>query len=874
MSRDSAKTTKSFILFKAFVLLALIIVWITPIGSDSGSTSIVFTDIPKWGQEGQLKGVVYGANVSQARLYVFEFLPDLGWYAKPNCSAVPIQGTGEFSVVLDANLIDRNATRYSAYLLPASVGIPCVDSAEALPFAVTRADVRLATASVPRLPGYKTITFSGLDWYVKSAPVKVYPGPQSFTEDQVSVDAQGRLHLKLGRCLNSTEWCAAEVFTTQRVGYGNYRFTTESPLNALDQNTTLGLFTWDEQEAAKFHQEWDIEFSRWGDPNASFNSQYVVQPYNVSGNMVRFLTSPASQTTHTVTWNPTQVGFISSVGSGGGSLISQFTYAPTPPGPIPAPGDVRLHLNYYVAVGQAPSVPVDREVIISSVQYTPFNPQVGLSRTGDSVSFVASSYQIPLTAGSSTCVATVESDSPWLTITGSSSIAGSGALQYSVSNNLGTARTGNLILRSSNCTPTLGRQVFSVNQAGFVCDPDFTSPSTHVGFIGAVRSVGVRALSSACSWSVSSSAPWLKIVAGSSGAGDGNPQFSVDTNSDQSLRPAWLQLNNGRLHFVYQDAAAALFALSPSAVTSCGETTAQFGVSWSAPGSVEIHTTSATGPLIGQFGASGSALLPKLADGVILYLIQVGGPGSPRSLATARTSVLSDHCGDPAISALGISNAASSSPFAIAPDGLATIKGVGLASTIAQSDAPYPERLGGIEVLISGIKCPISYVSPGQINFLVPAGIPPGRHLITVGSASAEVDVLATAPGIFTLSGDGTGTAIAATVAVFSDGTSRGYLPIYQCGGSGCVPSPIDLPPNLAELYVILYTTGVRNLKTASALIGSLVPDIVFAGPISVYPGVDIVSLKLTRFSGLSGRQSVRLKVDGLDSNAVDVAFR
>ena len=107
------------------------------------------------------------------------------------------------------------------------------------------------------------------------------------------------------------------IYTKDRVGYATYAFQIDSPLNNLDPNITLGLFTWDELATDQYHRDWDIEFSRWGIPNSGANTQYVVQPYSAPGNMIRFLMSPAAPTTHTVTWWANQVFF--------GSAASSYT---------------------------------------------------------------------------------------------------------------------------------------------------------------------------------------------------------------------------------------------------------------------------------------------------------------------------------------------------------------------------------------------------------------------------------------------------------------------------------------------------------------------------------------------------------------------
>lgn len=700
---------------------------------------------------------------------------------------------------------------------------------------------------------------------MKTAPVPVYPGPQYYVQQNAFVDGLGQLHLRLSKCGDA--WCAGEIFTTQNLGYGTYSFSLNSAVNNLDPNVTLGLFTWDGQAGDQNNREWDIEFGRWGNSNATTNAQYVVQPFNAPGNLQRFLMSPAATSNHTVTWLPNSVQFRS---TSGGAQISQWTY-PGSALAIPAPGGVRLHLNLYVGVGSAPTVPLTQEVVISNFQYTPSGAQTGFSRNLDNAGFLAGSYSVPTKSLGSSCLASIESDSPWLTVTRPNPISGGQNVEYSASDNIGTPRTGNLLLQSPNCGVEIGSQILTVVQQGFICGPSFTTDSTHVGFLQTVRSVFIRGVASACSWNVTSAAPWLKIVSANTGAGDGSVQFSVDRNSDLSQRVGTLSLNNGQTHFVNQDASGTAIALSPLAVAACGSQVPQFAVSWTSPSSVDIRLGSPGGQLFGQFGPSGSAMLPALGDGTPIYLV---ASRSTVPIASARVSILPTDCSAATVLPAGIVNAASFAPISVAPGSLVTIYGKNLATATARANsAQYPSSLGGISVMVSGVACPLLYVSTSQINFLVPAELPPGRHLLTVGSASSDLIVSGVSPGIFTLAANGAGVPLASLVAVTREGASVALSP-YRCDASGCAAAPMALPPGTTELYVVLYGTGIRNARGMVASIGSSAAEIPYFGAQPQFPGLDQVNLLVRNPAGFSGRQPLSLSVDGVNSNTVELFFQ
>ena len=97
----------------------------------------------------------------------------------------------------------------------------------------------------------------------------------------------------------------------------------------------------------------------------------------------------------------------------------------------------------------------------------------------------------------------------------------------------------------------------------------------------------------------------------------------------------------------------------------------------------------------------------------------------------------------------------------------------------------------------------MSYVSSGQVNFIVPETVPPGRHDIRIGSAVGEILVLPAAPGIFTANGRGTGVPIASVIAVLNDGT-RIDTSAFTCGSSACGPAAIRVPGDLREMHLVL----------------------------------------------------------------------
>lgn len=102
----------------------------------------------------------------------------------------------------------------------------------------------------------------------------------------------------------------------------------------------------------------------------------------------------------------------------------------------------------------------------------------------------------------------------------------------------------------------------------------------------------------------------------------------------------------------------------------------------------------------------------------------------------------------------GVGNAADYAP-AVAPGSLATVVGTGLAPTTGSAASlPLPTTLNGVSVTLGGRPARLSYISPTQINFQVPAATPagPANLAVTVNGAASNsflVTVTAAAPGVF-----------------------------------------------------------------------------------------------------------------------------
>jgi len=233
------------------------------------------------------------------------------------------------------------------------------------------------------------------------------------------------------------------------------------------------------------------------------------------------------------------------------------------------------------------------------------------------------------------------------------------------------------------------------------------------------------------------------------------------------------------------------------------------------------------------------------------------------------------------ISADAVESSAAPS-VAVAPSSLATLYGTNLASGTTQAAAlPLPTTLGGLTLSVTDatgalLAATLSFVSPSQVNFLLPGGAALGDATFTATSASgsqtATTLIQNVAPTLFSMSGTGSGVAAATAVEVpAANPQQQTPVPVFACGASGCTATPINVGVS-GTVYLTLYGTGIRNLSTLAnvqvSINGVNVP-VQYAGAQPSFPGLDQVNVSLPAALSGSGNANVVLTVDGQVSNTV-----
>jgi hypothetical protein len=218
------------------------------------------------------------------------------------------------------------------------------------------------TAAV--VPSPKTINFSGYQWALSSGSIYRAGSRNLFDPANVWTDANGALHLRITG--SQGKWTAAEVKLTRSLGYGTYRFQVRD-ISRLEPSAVLTFVSWDGVGTEQNRRELDVELSDWGHLNND-NAHYVVQPYYIPANIVRFRI-PAGVFTHSFHWEPGQVTFATAAGSGGPGvrLLKQHVFTSG----VPAAGNESVRISLYVFnQGQVP-LKKGNEVVIEKFEYLP-----------------------------------------------------------------------------------------------------------------------------------------------------------------------------------------------------------------------------------------------------------------------------------------------------------------------------------------------------------------------------------------------------------------------------------------------------------------------------------------------------------------------
>ncbi len=208
----------------------------------------------------------------------------------------------------------------------------------------------------------------------------------------------------------------------------------------------------------------------------------------------------------------------------------------------------------------------------------------------------------------------------------------------------------------------------------------------------------------------------------------------------------------------------------------------------------------------------------------------------------------------PSYNIASIVNSASNGAASLAPNTIATVYGTDLSyntRAIAAADLSagfLPVVLGGVQVYVGNIPANLYYVSPRQINFLIPNSLRPGITRFTIvreGTAGPIVNItlLEVAPSLFELNAETIISTHADGSLITKDAPAEGgeVVVLYALGlGSFVLP---DLDPGQVAI-------GPKRIqhKDLQVLVGGDALDsslILYAGAAPGFAGLYQVNVRL-----------------------------
>lgn len=172
------------------------------------------------------------------------------------------------------------------------------------------------------------------------------------------------------------------------------------------------------------------------------------------------------------------------------------------------------------------------------------------------------------------------------------------------------------------------------------------------------------------------------------------------------------------------------------------------------------------------------------------------------------------------------------------------------------------------------------FLSPNQINLLIPPGTALGRGKLLIDSdtdriVSTDITVTNLSPGIYAANGNGRGSV--AGIATRVDGSSLFESFTFQRDSSSnlFIDRPVDMGTSGSQVYLTLFGTGFVRARTVAARINNVAVPVYFFGAQPDVAGLDQINLGPLP-SQLRGQSNASIIVafDGQETNPVTVTLR
>jgi uncharacterized protein (TIGR03437 family) len=225
----------------------------------------------------------------------------------------------------------------------------------------------------------------------------------------------------------------------------------------------------------------------------------------------------------------------------------------------------------------------------------------------------------------------------------------------------------------------------------------------------------------------------------------------------------------------------------------------------------------------------------------------------------------------------------------VSPGAYGTVFGMNLANCRTAPSAPYPTSASNTSVTVNDLPAPLTYLSPEQINFLIPQAVAPNKSAKVTVTRGATTDDTA----LFTISD---GVMLEAAPAVFSyaqsDGVSRAIMQNsdYSLNGPASGDGSVR-PLRLGEAGTI-YAEGLGTVSpaipdgvpapqspfsnttnTTDVLVNDVLQNVLFSGLAPGFSGLFQVNFVLDPATPIKDQNNLQVRVRGESSPSLAVSL-